>query len=595
MMMLGAASHLTHVGLLLAGVLVAAVIGIRLTRVVHVPRVVGYLVLGIALRISVQWAVGGADAFHQLLGEALPTAELFKSLALCLILFAIGTEFDAAHLKAVGHTLWKLTAAEAAAVGSGVLVAVWLVTRETVPVQGIFLATAAIATAPAATLHVLRQYEAKGAVTDHILAMTGLNNLASIVLFYVAFLLLAETGAIQVGKLEYGLFMALVLATVGSALLGFVLGLVLSMLCIAITRFESILAFFAIMLAISVTAAPLGLNALIICMFMGLTFTNFSIQPRRLRDDLVPLSGPILALFFVLAGFKLELSRLWQVGLVGVAFIAMRLGGKIIGARFGVQWAGLQYRVTPQIGLGMLCQAGVAIGLGKYLMEHWGREVNGAFVSDPGAEAVNTVIIASVAFFELIGPLGTKRTVVRAGEVKAVSLLARPGGSVREMSTVLKRLARLVSGRQAKTTEQPENVVTVRHAMRTNVETLNQGSSMVEVLHFVERSRFNHFFVVDDEGQFVGTIDFRDLRNLMFNPMMAHVLTAYDMANTAPAVALADQPLDDMLDLFHTHDVGSLPVIESHESRRLLGVVEQRDVLRLVHTNKTGEQVESEH
>ena len=114
-------------------------------------------------------------------------------------------------------------------------------------------------------------------------------------------------------------------------------------------------------------------------------------------------------------------------------------------------------------------------------------------------------------------------------------------------------------------------------------------------LHFVEHSRLNHFYVVDNEGHFVGTINFKDLRNLMFNPMLAQMLTAYDMANTAPPLAYADQPLDELLNLFHKHDVGSLPVLENPESRRLLGVIEQRDVLRALHIAVTGEHEESGH
>jgi CBS domain-containing protein len=76
----------------------------------------------------------------------------------------------------------------------------------------------------------------------------------------------------------------------------------------------------------------------------------------------------------------------------------------------------------------------------------------------------------------------------------------------------------------------------------------------------------------------------------MFNPVLAQMLTAYDMANTAPPIALADQPITEVLEVFHTHDVSSLPVIENEESRRLLGVIEQRDVLQALHVEEEGEE-----
>ncbi len=593
MVLIAAWPHLSHVGMLLAGMLVAAVIAIRITRISHVPRVVGYLVLGIAARFALQWTFGGAEAFGDMLGNAVSAAEVVKSLALCLILFAIGAEFDATHIKSLAGHLWKLTLVEALTVGIGVFVATWAVGLGHSPIQAVFLAAAALATAPAATLHVLRQYQAKGAITDHIIAMTGLNNLVAIVSFRAAFLLLAGTNAIHVDALEHPLGVAILLATVGSASVGFVGGLCLSLAHIMLTRFESVLLLLAAMLAISIAAAPLGMNALILCMFMGVAFTNFSIQPHRLRDDLNPLAAPILVLFFVLSGFELELHKLWEVGAIGVAFIVMRTIGKLAGGAVGVRWIGRQHRVTPRIGSALLCQAGVAIGLGEYLMDHWGRTVDGRFVPDPGAEMVNTVILASVAVFELIGPLATKRMVVRAGEVKAMTLLARPGGSVREMSTIIARLGRALVPGKFRDTEATTEPFTTRHAMRTNVESLRDTAKMTEVLRFVEHSRLSHFFVVDADGHFVGTINFRDLRNLMFNPMMARMLTAYDMANTAPPIALADQPLKEILDLFHEHDDASLPVIENRESRRLLGVIEQRDVLRALHVGPSGEHEES--
>ena len=568
------------VAILIATLLLAALIGDRTARAMHIPRVVGYLLLGLILRLVLPWVTAGAERTGDSLQDTIGLVNIIKSLALCLILFAIGTSFDRAHLRAIRRHAWKLSLAEISTVSVVVFLATWVAGRDHSPVQALFLASAAIATAPAATLLVLRQYGAKGPATDHVLA-----------------LICAASSGLHTEPLRYGLSGSLLMATLGSAAAGALLGMVLSLMHLSLTRFETTLAFFGIMFATCVAAKPLGIpyNALILAMFMGLTFVNFSIQPRQFLSGLEPIWAPIFALFFVLAGFSLEISRLWQVGAVGIAFVAARTIGKIGGAALGVRWIGPRHRVPPEIGTAMLCQAGVAIGLGKYLVEHWGRQTAAGFEPDPDAVVVNTVILASVVIFELAGPLATKHAVVRAGEVKAINLLARPGGSVREMATLLSRLRRLVAVKQQDKPGVEAQTLTVRHIMRTNIESLNETAKMNEVLRFVEHSRHHQFYVVNEEGHLVGTLNFKDLRNLVYNPVLARFLTAYDMANTAPPVILADQPLRQVLDVFHQRDVGSLPVIENEESRRLLGVVEQRDVLRALHVGESDEREEDSH
>jgi len=573
-----------QVTLLLGIFLVMAAFGIRLARMIHIPRVVGYLVLGLTFRIIFERYGGISADVSGPFGEAIELVNIIKSLALCLIMFAIGTTFDTGHIKAIRGHIWKLALSEIFCVFLAVFLGVLLVSREDRIIQAVFLGIAAIATAPAATLMVLRQYGAKGPMTDHILAMTGLNNIVSIVLFYIAFLVFAElgpeAGGLYAERMDHGLIMGIIYASIGSALIGCVLGLVMSLVKSSLTRFETVLIYFGIMLTVSAAAKLLGLNHLIICLFMGLIYINFSIQPHQLLEELEFVTAPIYALFFILAGFNLAIGELWHVGLIGVVFLIMRALGKMAGANLGVRWIGPRHLVPRYLGTAMLCQAGVAIGLGKYLVEH---------CPDPLAASINTVILASVVVFELTGPLATKWAVVRAGEVKAVTLLARPSSSLREMGTVVARLRKAVSTPGTKKALPDNRELTARMIMRTNFPTLTESAKMAEVLHFVEHSKLNHFFIVDADGRLTGTIDFSDLRNLVFNPVMAQFLTAYDMANTAPPMITTDLPLKEILDFFHEHDVGSLPVVESMENRKLLGVVEQRDVLRALHVDEESE------
>lgn len=590
------------IGLLAAVLLIAAAAGIRAARLTHLPRVVGYLIAGIAIRTATT-SLGGPLAPGSSLDHSFESAlNLVKSLALCVILFEIGATFDRSHLRAARDHIWKLTLIEVTAVMLGVFVATWAVyalTRgdaRTGVIVALLLAIAAIETAPAATTFVLGQYDAKGPLSEHILAMIGLNNILAVGLFYICFRMLAETGAIHAEHLQYGPVTGILLATVGSAAIGMLLGLALSFVHALLMRFENVLIFYGLMLALSVAAKPLGINNLVICLFMGLTFVNFSIQPGRLRSDLVALNGPIFALFFVIAGYSLNLAHVVHVGLVGIAYIALRSVGKVAGVMLGVRWIGPRYQLKPDMGTAMLCQAGIAIGLSKYVVEHWGTtRPDGIFQPDPAAATVSTIILASVMVFELIGPVLTRRAVVAAGEVKAITLLNQPGGSVRDARTVLVRLRHLIHPPKRTADGHVGDQLTARHVMRTNVEVLPESADLAEVLKFVERSRLHHFFVVDPQGRLVGTINFADLRNLVYNPMMARFFKAYDMANTAPLMVQAGQPLRKVLDLFHKHDVGSLPVVESEDNLRLLGIIEQRDVLRAMHVDEDREADDSDN
>jgi Kef-type K+ transport system membrane component KefB len=223
----------TRTAALLAVLLLTSVAGIRLARSLHVPRVVGYLVLGIVAHYALQLIAGGAQQLETALGDASAIIELIKSFTLGLILFTIGLEFDAAHLRAVSGHLWKLTATEIMIIFPLVFISTWAVCPQHSLFVAIVLAIAAIETAPAATLMVLRQYNAKGPVTDHILAMTGMNNIAVITLFYIAFLIFAELGPVHGGisaeHMNNGLLLGILLATIGSAVLGFLIGLLLSL------------------------------------------------------------------------------------------------------------------------------------------------------------------------------------------------------------------------------------------------------------------------------------------------------------------------------------------------------------------------------
>ncbi|MCH8992063.1 MAG: CBS domain-containing protein [Acidobacteria bacterium] len=126
----------------------------------------------------------------------------------------------------------------------------------------------------------------------------------------------------------------------------------------------------------------------------------------------------------------------------------------------------------------------------------------------------------------------------------------------------------------------------VQHIMRTNVQFIHAGDTLDDVLHFIERSTYSHFTVVDDDSIFVGVIHFSDVREVMYDPAARGLVTAVDLVGSGSVVVPMEMPLDELLKVFTERNVGVLPVVESAKDRQIVGVVEQRDLLRALHLSQ---------
>jgi CBS domain-containing protein len=581
-------------GLLFGLLLGAAIVAGYLARMVRVPRVVGYLLAGAAVNAllhSLLDAAPGSETYQELAASVKPLKAL-KDLALGLILFSIGSVFETRHIRSVGRRVIRISLAESVLVFILVFVAtgsVALFTRgdagfATVTAYALLLGLAAIATAPAATLFVLREYDAKGPMTDTILTLTALNNIICIVLFHTGFQLLVRAGVLEtVSARPVSVWAALLLTTLGSVVVGIVLGFVLSVLHSKLPLAETILIFFATFIMLGAgeewlsDRCGISYNFLLSAVFLGAVFNNIAIDPASLHSAVQTIGAPVFVGFFALAGYKLRPEDLPHIGAVGVAYVVARTAGKVVGCLGGRRWAGDSEHVKKFLGWGLLCQAAVVIGLADFIAGHWAHAL---------ARDFEIVVLGSVVIFELSGPLLVKWTVRRSGEVKAVTLLRRPRAPAVEGESItrltLRSLARTL-GLGGRPADRDPATLQVKHIMRTNVKFIRAGATLDDVLHFVEQSRYSHFPVVDDQTHLVGVIHFADIRDMIYDPLMRDLVTAVDLADPATPAVPTDMPLTDLLQVFHDANLGSLPVVEKAGSRRAVGVVEQRDLLRVLH------------
>lgn len=577
--------------MLLGLMLFAAIIGGWIAYMLHIPRVVGYLVAGAGLKAIWVFTMGASSATE-------PASALIpiKDLALGLILFSIGSVFEGRHFRAVGRNVMRITLCECGLTVLLVFAAIIVTLLASGVIPGavacslaLLLGLAAQATAPAATLLVVREYESKGPVTDAVLSLVGMNNVMCIVSFYIAFTLLSASGILGDATVASSpaVWKALLTSIVGSVALGSVVGILLAAVHSHLRSHETFIVLLAVLLVLAQIEQYLlgrgfvSYNFMLVAICTGAVFTNVAFDPDRLEAAVSSLGQPLMVAFFVLAGFKLHIfsfadapaqeSSLLIVLPLGAAYLLARVAGKLAGVWLGLRWTGRMDELRPYLGMALLCQAAVVIGLADWVRRYWNDQ--------DAVHLFETTVLGTVAVFEIAGAILTRWTVVRSGEVKTISMVHRQASDGRRESTISLLLTSLKRA-LGRTANVDLNDVGVRHIMRTNVKCLKAAADLDEVLRFIEHSRENVFTVVDERGDYIGLIRYSDLREVIYDPAIRELITAADLASANTPVALLDDPLELLLKRFQQTDHGLLPVLETDRSRRIVGVVEQRDLLR---------------
>ena len=388
--------ELTSLGLILLLALLAG----HLVKVVKIPEVTGYIIAGIALGPSV---LGWVSA------ENLLALEVLSEVALGLILFSIGSVFEFSRFRRIGRQVLYLTLVES--VLASLLVTAGIVVLGQPWQVALLLGAVAIATAPASTLMVIRECDSAGPLTENMLGIIAVNNLLCITVYA----LVAATIELASGLGGTSLFDAvyragypLVWQLVGSAALGYLVGLMLAGWSSQVTETGEMLILLAGSILLCVGVARLvDLSPLVASLAVGATMVNLAERSRRLFDTLAGTDPPFYAIFFVIAGADLDLTLIPTMGVVGLVYIGGRAVGKFVGAVAGARWLRLEPQVQHFLGFGLMAQAGLAVGLTIAIDQRF----------ETFAPIVSTVVLAAVAVFEMIGPISARFAIVQAGEV----------------------------------------------------------------------------------------------------------------------------------------------------------------------------------
>ena len=370
-------------------------LGGKFARRIKVPRVTGYLFIGLIIGPYVTGLI--PESVNKELS-------VINDIALGLILFAIGNEFEWSHIKRVGlKSLIRLMLFETGAV-------MFLVTIGFLFLGfnfsfSLLLAAIAVATAPGATLLVIREYHTSGTLTDRLLALVAINNVFSLISFSIIYSFIHfQRGTDWITCLLNPFYVIIV-----SIALGFFLGRLLAVWENHLDeRSELLMVIIGVVLLGAGLGRILHLSPMLISMSIGATITNCSYMHRLIYVEQQQLEQPVYIAFFVLAGTSLHVDMLLQMGAAGVVYIIARAVGKI----GGIYLAGLKYKETlPQIsrylGMTMLCQAGVAIGLSYETLADYPET----------GKLITTIVLSTVIFNETLGPYLVRLGLAKAGEI----------------------------------------------------------------------------------------------------------------------------------------------------------------------------------
>jgi len=376
----------------------------RLSGVLKVPAVAAYVLVGVVLGPSV------TEAFGQVSLERL---DVIADLALGVIAIIIGGELRWANIRKIARTVFPIALLESLGAMVAVSTAVYLLLGD-LPLA-LILGAISSATAPAATVMVIRETRASGQLTSTLLAVVGIDDAIGLTLFAIAS---AAAKALLIGGADFTLVQVSWEAgyEIGGALL---LGSATGLLCGPwVRRIEARDAVFSLAIGMVIfnagLATHLHLSALLTNMAFGAMITNITpISSRRLFEQVGVFAAPLFIAFFVIAGAHLRVELLAGLGLLGLVYLAARMGGKVGGAYLGALAARAPAQVRNNIGFGLLSQVGVAIGLSLVVAKEFGA------MDGEGAELAVTVInilLGTTFVTEILGPALARYGLQRAGE-----------------------------------------------------------------------------------------------------------------------------------------------------------------------------------
>ena len=391
----------------------------RLAKLVKLPAVTAYLVAGILVGPYLLGSFGVPGLGFISMADV-SSYSILADVALGFIAFSIGNEFRLAQLKQTGKQATIIGIFQAVfttILVDAILIGVHFAMPDKLPLPAaIILGAVASATAPAATLMVVRQYKAKGPLTDILLPIVALDDAVGLMLFAASFGVAKAliSGKIDIISVIVEPILEIVLSLALGALMGFLFNFCERFFHSRSKRLSMSVTFVFLTVALSmmkfeIGGIHIGFSSLLVCMMLGTIFCNVCDFSEELMDRVDRWTAPLFILFFVISGAELELSVFTDIAIVviGLIYILSRSAGKYTGALMSAKATKCDNNIVKYLGITLLPQAGVALGMA----------IKAETLGPEGAIVANITLFA-VLVYEIVGPMLTKISLLKAGEIK---------------------------------------------------------------------------------------------------------------------------------------------------------------------------------
>ncbi len=403
----------------------------RVAKLLGLPAVTAYLVAGILIGPYLLGQIPldglGFTAIkngNRFTSKYLHSFSILSDVALGFIAFAIGNEFRLSQLKKIGKQatiIGILQAVITTVVVDIALIALHFAIPETFPLEAaIILGAIASATAPAATLMVVKQYKAKGPTTDILLPVVALDDAVGLLLFAMSFGVAKAlmAGSISVISILVEPLLEIVLSLGLGATMGYLFSLCERFFHSRSKRLAVSVGFVLLTIALAkmkftVGGVHIGFSPLLVCMMLGTIFCNICDFSEELMDRVERWTAPLFVVFFVTSGAELDLSVFTSgaIVLIGLVFLASRSAGKYYGANLSARLAKCDENIVKYLGITLLPQAGVALGMADMVKS------SSAFAGTTIATVVVSITLFAVLVYEIVGPALTKMALLKAGDI----------------------------------------------------------------------------------------------------------------------------------------------------------------------------------
>jgi len=528
--------------LLFGLVIFGGTLGARLFQKYHIPQVVGCVVVGVLL----------GDVSGLIKPAMTESLKPFMMFALGVIGFQIGGELRGDVFKRYGRQFFVILFSQGA--GAFVLVAVatatvaWFMTGN-VPLStslGLVFGAIASATAPAATVNVLWEYKTRGPLTAAILAIVALDDALALLLY---------RGAATAAQAIMGTGHRSVLAATGvlfgeitgAIVLGFLVGAGLCLALKFVRADDKILGFSVsgLLLIVGISMIP-DIDPILPAMTFGITMANLAPRQSKSTFELIKrFSPPIYTAFFVLAGAHMQFGTItgWMLGMI-IVYVIFRAAGKVLGCWVGARYSGAPEVVRKYLGLCLLPQAGVAIGLAILASHQFGNELSHIIIM---------VVMMATFLAEIFGPMLVKTGVKKAGEV---------GLNVTEQDLI--------------------KDYKVKDVMDAKPVQIPQDLPLQQILEVFSKTETVYYPVVDDKTNIIGVITIADIKEMFANREVAGWLLACDVAEPVRDKLAPNRQLEDAIEHMRRYNLETVPVVAEKGSDKLVGVLDLSRTLRKI-------------